>query len=564
MNQTLKIVLITLAVLAVLGIGLGFGLHKGKPVAPDSPTSCSSIQKNLFNVTRDESDKSLEYLKNTYKTDFENFEFAGIVSKITLVEKLLDEVKKTKNANQVLYPFADYTSNKFFKRDGYGYEILGKLVPATVAGELQVLKPNGEEVTTAFKNETVYVVPGRIVTEDSSALRFDMIITQGLQFARLVNLKDAHVQLSNGETFYQALDSSVTSKTAQDIYRDSANLLNQDYHFLKDAFIGNFTGFINADKDVPTENEAKAYAGLASQRAFMPYEFEGVEYLSEGKLYGKYLKMTPQGNLVPYTANGDRAYYGKIKFHGMQPVMVLFEGKTFNPLKVVPNSNSYIEFPNKVKVVFAEDKVVEKMIDESSDFLSKKMIVVNDAKKVHFIFMLDQSTSMVGDKWADTKKATLGLIELLKGKHQNIEQDFLITMITFSSDAILRVEGQPIQHFKNATLDGFSGGQTNFEKPLIMGNEALQKYKQNVDVTYAYFFTDGEAFYPTRIEGKWKNDVKDGDFISFLKLNTLEKGDLVLKSFTKNINSPRCTYNENPEAKNLFTEVKKFVGLGNE
>lgn len=121
--------------------------------------------------------------------------------------------------------------------------------------------------------------------------------------------------------------------------------------------------------------------------------------------------------------------------------------------------------------------------------------------------------------------------------------------------------GIPISQYSPSLLNGFINSGTNFGAPLNEANKALQQFKSKVDVTFAFFFTDGGADYPRQEEAPWKKNLGDKDNISFLRLQSTIRNNKVLINFYKNLNSPRCAYSEDNDYNRMYNDLKEFVGI---
>jgi hypothetical protein len=112
------------------------------------------------------------------------------------------------------------------------------------------------------------------------------------------------------------------------------------------------------------------------------------------------------------------------------------------------------------------------------------------AKPSNYIFMIDSSGSMSGDRWTDLKKS---LKETL-GKISSMNRDNKVSIINFSSIAQIAYENTPANSISVDVLN-FSRGGTDFPKAFAAGFELMKKVKQENIVLI--FMTDGEAGYPT-------------------------------------------------------------------
>jgi len=132
-----------------------------------------------------------------------------------------------------------------------------------------------------------------------------------------------------------------------------------------------------------------------------------------------------------------------------------------------------------------------KYVEYNQANLSGQKATITQSPQTYYIFAIDSSASMSGQKWTDLQnslKKTLGEISKLNTNNK-------ATILNFSSDAMIEFEGVSPLTINVGSLR-FQNGSTNFEKALLAG---LNIMKKNTSQNYVMIFmTDGEPdFFPT-------------------------------------------------------------------
>jgi len=166
---------------------------------------------------------------------------------------------------------------------------------------------------------------------------------------------------------------------------------------------------------------------------------------------------------------------------------------------------------------------------------------VKSAKPSNYIFMIDSSSSMKGERWDELKvslKTTLGKISFMNPNSS-------VSIINFSSEACIAYKNAPANSISVDVIDFYCRG-TNFSTAFAAGFELLKEEKQNNIVLL--FMTDGEAPYPTEEINSIKTYISSSQFtdlgikFSFNGIGFKIKKPKVVNSIFKN--SLKLTYDD--------------------
>lgn len=117
-----------------------------------------------------------------------------------------------------------------------------------------------------------------------------------------------------------------------------------------------------------------------------------------------------------------------------------------------------------------------------------------EAASVHYIFALDESGSMRGERWANLLTSFRETINKLKEQDAG-RKDNKVSLIKFESNARMVCENQsPDQIDTNLEC---KGGGTEFDPPFIMAADIATKYIEHATVIFI-FMTDGCGSYPKK------------------------------------------------------------------
>jgi uncharacterized protein YegL len=116
---------------------------------------------------------------------------------------------------------------------------------------------------------------------------------------------------------------------------------------------------------------------------------------------------------------------------------------------------------------------------------------------IHFILLLDSSSSMRGEKWQNLKSSVEKFISI----RSNSPCD-LITMLAFGSNVSTRVSNTSVKKNLIQKLDYefvnlITGSGTNFQKAIESLNNSIDTFSSNRHKIAVIFMSDGEAWYPT-------------------------------------------------------------------
>ena len=196
-----------------------------------------------------------------------------------------------------------------------------------------------------------------------------------------------------------------------------------------------------------------------------------------------------------------------------------------------------------------------------SDKMQSVCKFIKFQKRIHFILMLDQSNSIKEDgHLEDITSATRSFLKKLKQRQRDTGQKILISVIYFSHKFHIRVIGQSIAKLKLNFLNEFMGGSTNFRQPLEQSIILYNNFKDKVDVTLFYLFTDGNADIPNEIVPDWHRLLRKKKHFVQLRLVSLVNS-ISLKKFDEKLETPSCIYFENVSIEALFDNIKQFIGL---
>ncbi|CAD8186909.1 unnamed protein product [Paramecium octaurelia] len=196
---------------------------------------------------------------------------------------------------------------------------------------------------------------------------------------------------------------------------------------------------------------------------------------------------------------------------------------------------------------------LEQQFNQEVTFLHKSEFN-NDTQKIHYILILDDSSSMQGDKWVKAQSGALHIINCLQNRNQ-----VSVSVIIFNGDARIVVECQKPNQSEMNKLILFKGGNTSFEPPFRLALELIQK-NTTFDKISILFYTDGEAGYPSNIIDqfcKLKKQIRK--LISIIACSGEQSSqslELIIEKFQQNMQSGELRNSVQPmDLKKVWTEI---------
>jgi hypothetical protein len=133
------------------------------------------------------------------------------------------------------------------------------------------------------------------------------------------------------------------------------------------------------------------------------------------------------------------------------------------------------------------------MYDNLSKRLDQKLVALpSDQTGCHFIFCMDASETMEGERWQKAKDAYRTFFDERVGVNQ--DQDDLVTLLTFNDEATCHVGGAPLSSVWHKKLDNVNPGGSKMFCPAwqrIQGFAMDHKNKTRKNVIV--FMTDGPS-----------------------------------------------------------------------
>jgi hypothetical protein len=296
-------------------------------------------------------------------------------------------------------------------------------------------------------------------------------------------------------------------------------------------------------------------------------------YLNGEKLkINSVLSGSLKGNFCEHKTNGNLDKINLEKQEGIQVNVAIDEGEeTFYFKKEKDNTLQYVaaDPSNEENCTFksenSEPSAIESKEIENVSKYAKKMRRINNfvktQKRIHFIFMLDQSNSIKDDGHFETiQEATKTFLKKLKKKQKQTKQKIIISVVPFSHLYQVKERGRKIEKLKLKFLDDFLGGNTNFGNPLEQSVQLYNEFKEEVDITLAYLFTDGDAEVPKNAISVWSQLLRSNKHFMQLRLVTLDRS-VALKRFDRCLDTPSCIYLEKVSPEALFDNIKDFLSL---
>ncbi|CAD8144095.1 unnamed protein product [Paramecium pentaurelia] len=159
----------------------------------------------------------------------------------------------------------------------------------------------------------------------------------------------------------------------------------------------------------------------------------------------------------------------------------------------------------------------------------KSKIEIKNEKKIFYIFILDDSFSMEGQKGFEMMECLRKSIKFMKSNKQA-----KLSVISFNYKAKLQIEYKKpkVKLIKQIIL---VGGITNFDPPLILSLDQIKKFQEEVNKIQILIYSDGGGSYPQNSLDQYKAlDQQLRNKISFL-ICTAEKKPIMLLEMVKQL-----------------------------
>jgi len=174
----------------------------------------------------------------------------------------------------------------------------------------------------------------------------------------------------------------------------------------------------------------------------------------------------------------------------------------------------------KARVASLEDETSQSFAMEQKRNKLEQMISESSPVKagVHYIFLLDQSGTMGGQKWQVLKNSMRQFIDVRKAG----QSDDLCSIVCFDCDAQTIVAGKQILSTPSNILDlhKFRGGGTSYRSAFAAAKHLATKHYDRSRKTMTIFMTDGAS-----------HDTADDIAKSMYDSITNQEGSLPMQTF---------------------------------
>ena len=344
------------------------------------------------------------------------------------------------------------------------------------------------------------------------------------------------------------------------IVQSTLKQIKKIQEFNKSAFLGNNHDIVPPSQ---TDMDDKEKVQEWLKRVYLGKPDVRVNAVENGLLNGQFQGHDSKGFVNRVELKEDTGIQVKVSVEDQNQVFYFKKSSdsTLQYMSASPEEEgvSYFNINEDLSEMIEPQEVPE--VSEYSSKMQRIYSYVKSQKRIHFIFMLDQSNSIKDDgHFEDIQKALKSFLKKLKKRQKETHQKILISVITFSHLFQIKERARRVEKLKLAFLKDFLGGNTNFKNPLDHAVTLFNDFKEEVDVTLAYLFTDGDADVPKDMVPKWGKLLRSQKHFMQLRLVTLDKS-VSLKRFDRGLDTPACVYLEKVSTQALFDNIKEFLSL---